>query len=35
MIYNVYFKGLFVGKIYADNADVRKIEASGFILKTT
>lgn len=34
MIYNVYFKGFFVGKVCADNAQVRKIEASGFILKT-
>lgn len=34
MMYEVFFKGIYVGKIFANAVEVREVEASGFILKT-
>ena len=33
MLYNVFYKGLFCGTIYAEENDIRLIEQNGFILK--
>ena len=33
MIYNVFFKGIFIGKVYATAKEVATIEKEGFVLK--
>ncbi len=33
MIYNVFFQGIFVGKVYASKDEVIAIEKQGFVLK--
>lgn len=33
MLYNVFYKGLFCGTIYAEENEIRLIEQNGFILK--
>ena len=33
MIYNVFFKGFFIGKVYATANEVATIEKQGFVLK--
>ena len=33
MLYNVFYKGLFCGTIYAKENDIKLIEQNGFILK--
>lgn len=33
MIYKVFFKGLFVGEVFANASEVIAIEKQGFVLK--